>query len=475
MRILTFIFILLHLSLLGQGDVGVLFEEMPNDSVFSNSIQLHTSVLPQIRLKNALQDKRDAKRKLFSVVGLGDLGYRYSTESEYRAGLGISIESSINDKWHIRINGIQGMSNSDSIFSPKSFVTNKQTTYSLYTDIRGRVSYTPNDVFNFQIGLDHNFIGEGNRSLFLSDYGKPYPYGQIRARFWRVEYSVLYQFYQEKAGENWRLKNGATHHISFNAAKWLNFGIFETVIFQPKDTLLNRGYDVEYLNPVIFYRPQEYSLGSSDNVLLGASVTAKWKKHILYGQLILDEFFLSEIKAKSGWWANKYGGQIGIKGRFKRGHTNFFYRTEYNFVRPYTYSHLNSGQNYGNQGMTLAHPYGGNFMELLGELKIQREKWSLKTFVSYSLRGYDKDGYSYGSNLYQPYTNRPFDYGHFIGEGQGNNAMRIIITISYHVLKAGNLQAFFENQLRYDSAFNRTMYIPMIGLRSQLWNDYRNY
>lgn len=462
-----------------QTSVDELYEEMPNDSVLPFDILSHSSVKPSIRWENKnpglLLIGGKSNPKLGFINPLVDLNYRYFNGSQYRTGGGIGLESNFSKKWYYRANFIGGVGMGDSIFKSNGYLVNGDSSNYSYLDMRGRVSYTPNSIFNFQVGLDNNFIGEGNRSLFLSDYGKPYSFGQIRARFWRVEYTVLYQFLREQSGNDWKRKNGATHHISFNAAKWLNFGIFETVIFLPKDTLLNRGFDAEYLNPVIFYRPQEYALGSSDNVLLGASFSAKYKKHMLYGQIILDEFFLAELKAKSGWWANKYGGQIGIKGRFKAGNWNLFYRTEYNFVRPYTYSHLNSGQNYGNQGMTLSHPYGGNFMEILGEVKMQKDKWNIKAFFSYFLIGYDKDGYSYGSNIYQPYTNRPYEYGHFIGQGKGNNGIRSIITLSYQVLKQGNLQAFFENQFRYDTAFKQATYIPMIGLRSQLWNDYRNY
>jgi hypothetical protein len=330
-------------------------------------------------------------------------------------------------------------------------------------------------VFQFQAGLDHNFIGEGNRSLFLSDYGVPSPFGQIRTRFWRVEYTVLYQFFREQLNGQWKQKNGATHHISFNATKWLNFGVFETVIFQPKDTLLNRGYEVEYLNPVIFYRPQEYALGSSDNVLIGLSMTAKWRKHVFYSQFILDEFSLTEWRANSGWWANKYGGQVGVKGRLEKNKHYWFYRLEFNAVRPYTYAHLTSGQNYGNQGSTLAHPYGGNFMELLAEFKFNYEKWHVDVFTSYSLRGKDNEGISYGGDIYQPYTLRPFEYDHKIGQGQAVNRFHIFVRMHYPIFKKTGLRAFIENHLSYSTYNSRWQYTLVIGLRSFLWNDYRNY
>lgn len=475
MRFVPYIVLLISSISFGQSGIKPLFEELPNDTVLQLSLETHTSVLPQIRMVDQSNPKKDTMPSYLEVTALADLGGRHTTEFEYRTGVGLGINSSIKNKWFIDLKGIQGIGYADSIAEPKSYGFSQKTDHFWYNDIRSRLSYTPNEVFNFQLGLDHNFIGEGNRSLFLSDYGKPYPFGQIRARFWRVEYTVIYQLFREEFNSEWKRKHGATHYVSLNATKWLNFGIFESVTFQPKDTLLNRGYDVEYLNPVIFYRPQEYALGSSDNVLLGASFSAKWRTFTFYGQFILDEFSLTEVKLKSGWWANKYGGQLGVKGKFSKDKKHFFFRTEFNVVRPYTYAHLNSGQNFGNQGSPLAHPYGANFIEILGELKIQQSKWTAKLFMSYFLQGLDKDGYSYGANVYQPYTNRPYEYHHEVGQGKGNNGFRFIVNVSYNVLKQGNLQAFIEYQYRFDSAFERSVHIPMIGLRSQLWNDYRNY
>ena len=481
MRVFLIIAMLFSIHAHGQHLVGNLYEEIPSDTVLPLSLTNHTSVLPLIRRVSGTVGTKDTAGSFISVTGLVDMGYRYSNSSEYRLGGGIRLESSLKNKFHFVLNGIQGIGSADSIFTAKAYIVQPKSKNYLYADLRGRMSYTPNEIFNFQVGLDHNFIGEGNRSLFLSDYGKPYPFAMIRARFWRLEYSVLYQFFREEVKDKWRMKNAATHHISFNATKWLNIGIFETVTFQPKDTMLYRGFDVEYLNPVIFYRPQEYSMGSSDNVLLGASLTAKWRNLTFYGQFIIDEFSLTEIRAKTKWWANKYGVQTGIKGRLEVRENKFFCRTEFNFVRPYTFAHLNSGQNYGNQGSTLAHPYGSNFYEILGEVKMQKNRWTVKSFVSYFLHGIDKDGFSYGGDLYAPYDNRPFidgtiqDYGHFTGQGIGNNGFRGILTVSYRILKDGNMQVFLENQYRYDSAFKRSSYIPLIGIRSQLWNDHRNY
>lgn len=460
-----------------DGSVGHLFEELPDDAVQNLSVKTHTSLKPAIRLKPTTNI---SGKNYSQITALADLNYFKSSNStndqeQYKIGLGAEFESYLNKKWFIRLAAIQGLSQTDPKFDPQSYFNYKSGVINNYTDIRSRISYTPNHIFNFQVGLDHNFIGEGSRSMFLDDYGKPYPFAMIRARFWRLEYSILYQFMREGKQQNWEGKFGSSHHISLNATKWLNFGIFETVVFQPKDTLVNRGFDAEYLNPMVFYRPQEYSLGSSDNVLIGFEMSVKFNQHTAYFQFILDEFYLAEIRAHSGWWANKFGGQFGVKGRLQKGKHQFFYRVETNFARPYTYSHISDDLNFGNQGTPLAHVYGSNFIELLGELKWQREKFGAKLFTNYSLHGSDKNEFNYGADIYLPYTNRPYELGHFIGNGIQRNFFRTQLTINYKVLKFGNLKAFVENIFMYDVQNAQANYSIVIGLRSMLWNDHRNY
>lgn len=470
MKYLLIISFLSSFLTLGQGEVGYIYEDMPNDSIQRRTIKSHSSLKPSIRLNNQNLSSGEVK-----FTPLGDLNLLQSNKTGYKLGLGLELKGNIKDQFYFRLSGVEGVSQHNNRYGLKAYQNDSIGKLNLFSDIRSRISYTPNHIFNFQAGLDHNFIGEGARSMLLSDYGSSYPFGQIRMRFWRLEYSILYQFLRERDNNRWEGKFSSSHHISFNVAKWLNIGVFETVVFQPKDTLVNRGFDVEYLNPFIFYRPQEYSLGSSDNVLLGVELNAFWKQHTFYSQFILDEFYFAEIKAKSGWWANKFGGQFGVKGRFNQGKNAYFYRLEFNFARPYTYSHISEELNYGNQGNPLSHPYGSNFMEMLVEFKWQNDKLSAKLFSNYYQRAYDKDGFNYGNDIYVPYINRPFEYGHTIGQGQGFNGTKTILGGGYQIMKAGNLNVFIENHFDYNTISNKLDYMLVIGLRSQLWNDYRNY
>jgi len=473
---IAIIWIIGTVSLYGQYGISHLYEELPQDSIPKSAVDLHTALKPAIRQPNFLSLKREVqpKNNYFFIAPAVDVNGGYTSQMNYRTGLGVNLQAQAG-KWFFKVGAMSGAGSVDSLFNTRSYYYEAKGNEYYYADVRGRISYTPNEIFNFQVGLDNQFIGEGSRSLFLSDYGVPHPFAQIRTAFWRLEYTVLYQFMREHVPGAWKSKYATSHHISLNATKWLNIGIFETVLFQPKDTLLNRGYDVEYLNPVIFFRPQEYSLGSSDNVLIGVSLDIKLGNHMFYSQGILDEFNLREIKNNPSWWANKYGAQLGVKGRFHPVFGSLFYRVEYNMMRPYMYSHVNEMQTYGNQGHVLAHPLGGNFHEILAELKWQKKKYLVKFFTTYRLKGEDKDGFSYGGDIYQPYTLRPADYGNRIGQGLGRNTSRTILTFDYEVWKPAKIHVFIENHLIIQANTKQTSYIPVIGVRSQLWNDYRNY
>jgi hypothetical protein len=135
------------------------------------------------------------------------------------------------------------------------------------------------------------------------------------------------------------------------------FGFFDAVIWKT-DSLGSRGFEFSYLNPIIFLRPVEASLDSPDNMMLGANVKYKvFSRTSLYGQLLLDEFKLNEIKAGNGWWGNKHAFQLGLKS-YSVGIKNLNLQAELNYVRPYTYQHRSTLQNYAHYNQALAHPYG---------------------------------------------------------------------------------------------------------------------
>lgn len=338
----------------------------------------------------------------------------------------------------------------------------------------GYISYRPSKFFNFQFGHDKHFWGDGYRSLFLSDNAFNYPFLKITTNFWRFQYTNLFTSFQNigNAGNSglggFPKKYATFHHLSYNINKRLNVGIFETVIWQnnnPDGSV--RGFDVNYLNPIIFYRPVEFSLGSPDNVLIGFNFKAlPFKKTILHGQLVLDEFFLKEVRAGNGWWANKQAFQLGLKQFDFLGVKNLQVQAEYNRVRPYTYGHFTAAQSFTHFAQPLAHPLGANFTEALIFVRYQWKRFATELRFSNATFGVDTIRIinnepvlqNLGNNIFLPATETqiPSIYNNKMYQGLKTNLNIVQFTFSYLINIKTNMRLELQvwNRIEENQKFN---------------------
>ena len=353
-----------------------------------------------------------------------------------------------------------------------------------FSNLTGYVSYSPNKIFNFQLGNDKHFIGEGYRSLLLSDLSNANPYFGINANIWRIQYNVWYSWMRDfsqydGSAKSLQNKYGTFHYLSFNALKELNISFFENVVWQGTDTNRVRTFETNYINPLIFYRPQEYSVGSSDNSMMGLNITAKLFKCLkLYAQGVADEFFLKEIKARNGWWANKQGWQLGAKyiNAFKvKGLT---LQVEYNTVRPYTYTHGSVQQNYANYGQALAHPMGANFKEYLGFASYRAKRWMLSFQGVTATIGMDSIKTNLGQNIFLSYTTRPREYGHKTTQGVRTQFMQSDIKFTYYIVPQMNLRlevGYIQRSVEDAEGYKLQSPYIYFGVKSSIHNFYRDY
>ncbi|MEQ9148366.1 MAG: hypothetical protein RLP13_08825, partial [Cytophagales bacterium] len=225
----------------------------------------------------------------------------------------------------------------------------------------GYVTFNATKHLAFQFGHDRNFVGNGYRSLILSDFSGPYLFLKAETQVWKFKYTNLFaELTTSRSGIPYPRKYMALHHLSINIGKKLNVGLFESVIYGRED----QGLDIAYLNPIIFYRAIEQNNGSADNALLGMDFKyIPVKKLSFYGQLIFDEVVVSNLRAGNGWWANKFGIQGGMKYINAFGINNLDIQLEGNLARPFTYTHLSDFTNYQHFQQPLAHPLGANFRE----------------------------------------------------------------------------------------------------------------
>ncbi len=303
-----------------------------------------------------------------------------------------------------------------------------------YFDARGYFSFNAAKYIDITFGYDKNFIGNGHRSLFLSDFSNNALFLKLNTRIWKLNYQNLFMEVTpaEIPGGDQLLpkKYVAMHHLDVAINKWLNIGLFEGVIFGRKDR-----FDFSYLNPIIFYRSIEQQNGSFDNSIVGLDFKANVAKRFqAYGQLSLDEFLLSEITKSRGWWANKWGIQLGAKYIDAFNIKNLDLQVEHNRVRPFTYSHRDSVANYTHYNQPMAHPLMANFKEFIGIARYQpAPKWLAVAKFIYYQQGRDSGAVSYGSNIFLPSVPpyRTMDYGFNIGSGWKTNVLYTSFLLSY--------------------------------------------
>lgn len=261
----------------------------------------------------------------------------------------------------------------------KSF---KRTGYD-YAFSSGFVSYQPAKNINIQIGHGKQKIGNGYRSLLLSDNAFNYPYLRFTQQWFkgRLQYTNIYAVLMNLESASviitanserlFQKKPAAFQYLSYNATKFINVGLFQGVIWQAGDTRNKQQLNWMYANPLIFSHAAYYGLNNTNNVLVGADIKIKLTKTInAYGQWMADD--LSNSKSLG----NGSGYQLGFNYFDAMNVKNLFIQAEYNSVSEGSYiSPLGpiTNQSYSHYNQNLAYTPGtGSEFLVLGDYKWKR-------------------------------------------------------------------------------------------------------
>ncbi len=353
------------------------------------------------------------------------------------------------------------------------------------------ITYTPSKIFTFQAGYGRNFIGDGYRSLITTDGVSPYPFFKINTSFWKIKYTNTYMFLKDIRSEvigekTYATKYMANHYLSWNATKRLNIGLFESVIWANTN---GRGFDMSFFNPIVFYRSVEFaSSARTGNALLGATFKYKWDNQLnWYGQFLLDEFSLEEVKKAKRSWKNKYGYQLGVKYFNAFNVENLLLQLEYNHVRPYVYSHSDPLTNYGHANQNVGHQWGGNFREMILIARYHKGRYFADAKFTYGVRGLDfnttEDNFNYGGNIYLNYNvGKPYEINVAVGQGNKTTIMIADMQAGYLVNPQTNLKLFgsliyrnFDPTQDTERTFKQNTTWFSLGLRCDIFNWYYDY
>jgi hypothetical protein len=309
---------------------------------------------------------------------------------------------------------------------------------------RGHIAFNFTKHIEAQFGHDRNFVGEGYRSMVLSDFSNPAIFFKLNTKIWRFQLTnlwsqktadIIFDGQGRPTDGRYPQKWFSIHRLGMNIGKNFNLGLFESV--------MKNQFDWNYLNPIIFYRWVEQQLGTPDKVMLGTDFKWNFTPGMqLYGQLALDEFVFNEFFEITGENSsrNKHGIQAGYKYIDAFKVSNLDIQLEYNQARPYTYQEKFDYQSYSNYRTPLTHPLGANFKEAIGIIRYQPEFLPrlYATFTGiYQYFGDDPaEDVNFGKDVLKNRTETNTGlglYGHVIGQGVETTVTMANLNLSYMV------------------------------------------
>ena len=352
-----------------------------------------------------------------------------------------------------------------------------------YFDARGYVTFNATKYIDIQFGHDKNFWGNGYRSLVLSEWGNSSLFLKLNTRIWKLNYQNIFMELMPtfiKTGDNVLSRKYQTmHHLSFNISKSINVGVFEAVTFGRKDH-----FDFQYLNPIIFLRFVEGSVGSPDKARVGLDFKYNVaRKFQFYGQFLLEEFVLNKLRNDPNNYVNKYGYQLGAKYIDAFNVPNLDIQVECNRVRPFVYSHRDSVSNYTHYNQLMAHPLGANFQEFIGIVRYQpMPRLYINARMIYYFQGLDSAGFNFGADPFRLYNlGKPLvdpsnpassqrESGYSVGSGDRVNCFNAVLQASYEIRENIYFDLTFQqrNYSRASVAGNTSNTLITAGIRMNI-------
>ncbi|MBP9189444.1 MAG: hypothetical protein KBF51_07880 [Chitinophagales bacterium] len=373
-----------------------------------------------------------------------------TTEMKYQNTRGIELRGGVDNKVGFYLLA------TDNQMKPPGYVKSKQQSQGPYPGAgisktfketgydfsvsKGYIGINATKHISVLFGQDKLFIGDGVRSFVWSDNSNSVLFLRLNTNVWKINYQN--NFMELIDYNNPRLPNGlfrkkyaTMHHLSVNITEDVNVGLFETIVFGRQDSAgYTQGFEWQYFNPIIFYRAIEYGLGSPDNIMIGLNY--KWNikgTASLYGQVVMDEMKFFELVENTGWWANKYAVQAGLKyiNAFKIA--NFDLQYEFNTIRPYMYSYYdNNVSSFTNYGQAIAHPIGANFNEHIISAWYQPlPKIMINNNMIINIFGADTMGTNWGGNIFKNYTTYEMEYGNTTGQGASTQLFMNDLMVSW--------------------------------------------
>mgnify|MGYP000872966162 FL=1 len=332
-----------------------------------------------------------------------------------------------------------------------------------YAFSSGFISYQPTKNLNIQLGHGKQKIGNGYRSLLLSDNSFNYPYLRITSQWLKgkIQYTNIYAVLMnlETGGAKtppnteplFQKKAMSIQYLSFNVSKRINLGLFQSLIWGSADSMNRQHIDWQYVNPIIYTNLGYYGLTNKNNIMIGANANIKITNKIsAYGQFMADDL------SNQTTFGNSVGYQFGVKYFEPFSTKNLMLQIEYNDVNEGSYNsplgtYSNQSYSHYNQNLAYTLGYGKEFI-VLADYKYKRFFLNAKyNFQTLTLKKFAL----YNNSVFKAQLGYTVNY-----------AYNFNVSLSYN----------YRQQLFTDfNASNNTTHFYTLSFKSNLFNTYYDF
>lgn len=217
-----------------------------------------------------------------------------------------------------------------------------------YSMASAMISFDLFEKLNVQFGHHKNFIGDGYRSLFLSDNAFNYPH--LKLSYLSTNGRWLYQsIYASLINLNrlpattsseaqFERKAGTFHFLNYLPSNWLSIGLFEGVIWQTREAEGTLPFNANILNPILFFNSSVngFDTHRTQNQL-GLNLKVKpFNNNVVYAQYLVGGFGVAQQGYQVGW---KWYNALGIKNLDFQAEFNEVNQALGQGVAPESYAH----------------------------------------------------------------------------------------------------------------------------------------
>ncbi len=324
----------------------------------------------------------------------------------------------------------------------------------------GYLVYRPFKWLRISAGNNAQFIGDGHRSLLLSDNSYSAPYlrfdWRIGEKFNFVYYRARYMNLMRRPASGsvesyYEAKGYSVNYLTFKPNNKISLSLFEGSMWNRGDSVTSRSSHPLYYNPIPIVSGLILNGKNEMVTLIGLNMNYQFlDKHRLYGQLAMNDFS-----------TDKLAFQLGYRGYNFFGINDFMLQLEYNNVANGTYETSNRRLNYAHYNLPLAHVKGNGFQEF-----ILRSNYEVKrVYVDLSIIYYLTRNYS-SESLLPVYRDL---------ETSSENIFFQNTELGYRFNRKMNLTIYGNWTYRLSNDGSLATNFLSVGLRTGFLNHYKDF